>query len=88
MGRAGSGKKWLATTAESPDKTPGLDSSRRDLLKTMRTAVEQGRPEAADTAFFAWVEREKTALVKAAKRPAHPNAVRSLSRSRAHLNIC
>ncbi|THH18195.1 hypothetical protein EW146_g2730 [Bondarzewia mesenterica] len=72
IGRADRGKKWLAKSpvqSAADLENAGLDANRRNLLKTMRLAIEQKRQEAVDSAFFEWVEREKTALVKAQKRP-------------------
>lgn len=66
MGRADSAKKWLAKAATASTTKPfhiGVDATRANVLKTMRAAVEQNRPEAADVAFFEWLEKEQKAQV-------------------------
>lgn len=68
MGRAESGKKWLAkanvkvkaaSASAAEESHVGMDVARTSLLKTMRSAVEQNRPEAADAVFFEWLEKEQ-----------------------------
>jgi len=63
IGRASSGIKWLVQS-ESVGERPiqELSIDRREVLKKMRTAIEQNWPEAADTAFFDWYERRKSAM--------------------------
>lgn len=59
MGRASSSARWLAKPHILPNgHTPdaSFDSNRRDLLDKLRTAIRQSRPEAADPAFFDWLE--------------------------------
>lgn len=67
MGGAESAKKWLAkATVASSNTKPvhaGMDAARANVMKTMRAAVEQNRPEAADATFFEWSEKEQKAQV-------------------------
>ena len=64
LGRASAGEKWLASTASPGVQTSvaefGLDASQTRLLKQMKTAMEQKRPEAADDVFFAWVSLQES----------------------------
>ncbi|KAI0307076.1 hypothetical protein B0F90DRAFT_1684935 [Multifurca ochricompacta] len=59
FGRASSSARWLAKP-ESPLSGDGpntsLDPGRHGLLNKLRSAVNQDRPEAADSAFFEWFE--------------------------------
>jgi hypothetical protein len=59
MGRASSSAKWLAKSDSlSNGHVPyaRFDSDRRDLLDKLKAALRQKRPEAADSAFFEWLE--------------------------------
>lgn len=49
-----------------------MDQAKTGLLGTMRTSVEQNRPEAASTAFFQWIEKQgqsENGLPKSQGRP-------------------
>lgn len=62
MGRAGASAQWIASqeddepTNETGDGVmySGMDTSRREVLKEMRDAIEAKRPQAANDAFFRW----------------------------------
>ena len=59
MGRASNSAKWLAKVdALSNGHVPyaPFDSDRRDLLDKLKIALRQNHPEAADSAFFEWLE--------------------------------
>ena len=59
MGRASSSAKWLAKSdALSNGHVPcaPFDSDRRDLFDKLKAALRQNNPEAADSAFFEWLE--------------------------------
>jgi hypothetical protein len=59
MGRALSSAKWLAKS-DSPSNGhvpyAPFNSDRRDLLDKLKAALRQKHPEAADSAFFEWLE--------------------------------
>jgi hypothetical protein len=60
MGRASISAQWLAKSeALSNGHVPHtpFDSDRRDLLDKVKAALRQNRPEAADFAFFEWLEK-------------------------------
>ena len=65
MGRASNSAQWLA---ESEVLSNGhvshapFDSDRRDLLDKVKAALRQNRPEAADSAFFEWLEKRSNLL--------------------------
>ncbi|KIP07738.1 hypothetical protein PHLGIDRAFT_127500 [Phlebiopsis gigantea 11061_1 CR5-6] len=63
LGRASAGEKWLASAASAGTQASavdfGLNASQTKLLKQMKTAMEQKRPEAADDVFFAWVSQHE-----------------------------
>ena len=65
MGRASSSAKWLA----KPDAPNGhvpyapFDSDRRNLLDKLKAELRQNNPEAADTAFFEWLENHSRSSV-------------------------
>jgi gephyrin len=58
MGRGPSGAKWLAKQQHVSNDS-NYDPVRLQLLDTMRSAMEQNRPQAANTAFFEWEKRER-----------------------------
>lgn len=63
MGQASASSKWLAKqspkdVASDLGTGSGIDKTQAALLRTMRTSVEQNRPEAASTAFFEWAEKQ------------------------------
>lgn len=63
MGRASSSAQWLAKSeALSNGNVPyaPFDSDRRELLDKLRTALRQNHPEAADSAFFEWLEKRSS----------------------------
>lgn len=57
MGLASNSSKWL-TNNESAEASSKMDAGQMTLLRTMRTAVEQNRPEGASTAFFEWTQKQ------------------------------
>jgi hypothetical protein len=65
MGRASSSAQWLAKS-EAVSNGNGhvphapFDSDRRDLLDKLRAALRQNHPEAADSAFFEWLEKRSS----------------------------
>jgi hypothetical protein len=65
MGRAPATQAW--TTTSSTTK-PKIDKQQASVVTAMRTAMEQNRPQAADTAFFDWVEEHPLAEVSKAFR--------------------
>lgn len=63
MGRASSSAQWLAKSeALFNGNVPhaAFNSDRRDLLDKLRTALRQSHPEAADSAFFEWLEKHSS----------------------------
>ena len=54
MGRASAGMQWLVR-AEST-----LDGAQEKLLAEMQTAMQQGRPNDAATAFSVWEKKTKS----------------------------
>ncbi|KAJ3568819.1 hypothetical protein NP233_g5467 [Leucocoprinus birnbaumii] len=60
MGHANAGARWLAGSSSEKNRavTP-QDASRTKLVVNMRTAVEQNRPQAANTLFTEWEKREQ-----------------------------
>ena len=58
MGRGGAGKKWLRDSEEqtsSESVKPSIEETARiNLLATVRTAMQGGRPQAAVAAFMKW----------------------------------
>jgi hypothetical protein len=58
MGRGGAGKKWLRDSEEQVSsesvKPSAEETARVNLLSTMRTAMQGGRPQAAVAAFMKW----------------------------------
>jgi len=66
MGRASSSAQWLAKSeALSNGYMPHapFDSDRRDLLDKLKAALRQNHPEAADSAFFEWLDKRSSATV-------------------------
>lgn len=60
MGRASSSAQWLAKSETlSNGHVPHVpfDSDRRDLLDKLKAVLRQNNPEAADSAFFEWLEK-------------------------------
>ncbi|KAI0268165.1 hypothetical protein BC834DRAFT_933308 [Gloeopeniophorella convolvens] len=67
MGRASSSARWLAksiTLSNGEALTVGLDKDYRDTLDKLRSAVQQNRPEAVDSAFFEWAEKPSDPSVR------------------------
>jgi hypothetical protein len=59
MGRASSSARWLAKAhvlLNGQALDASFDPNRRELLDKLRSAIRQNRPEAADFAFFEWLE--------------------------------
>jgi len=58
MGRGGAGRKWLRDSEERTSsesvKPSAEETARINLLATMRTAMQGGRPQAAVAAFMKW----------------------------------
>ncbi|TFY66636.1 hypothetical protein EVG20_g4452 [Dentipellis fragilis] len=78
MGRAADTAKWTtqpSTSSAADLEKVGLDGSRRNLLQKVRAAIEQDRPEAADTLFLEWAQRETAARAKIAKQPSQTQAI-------------
>ena len=73
MGRASASAQWMASredderTDETDDgvKYSGMDTSRREVLKEMRDAIEAKRPQAANDAFFRWETSQSQTAEKA-----------------------
>lgn len=66
MGRASSSAKWLAKSdALTNGNVPcaPFDSDRRDLFDKLKAALRQNNPEAADSAFFEWLENRSGSTV-------------------------
>jgi hypothetical protein len=59
MGRGGASKKWLRGSAEqtSSESVKPEDTSRINLLETMRTAMQGGKPQAAVAVFMEWAPK-------------------------------
>ena len=55
MGRASSSAKWLVAQNGGPSND-SFSADRHDLLNKLRSTVRQNGPEAADSAFFEWLE--------------------------------
>ena len=78
MGRASSSAKWLAkpeALPNSPAVSGPHDPDRRDLLDKLKTAIQQNRPEAADSAFFEWLESRSGSAAAVARQPAEQDNV-------------
>jgi hypothetical protein len=66
MGRASSSTQWLARSEALSNghvRPAPFDSDRRDLLDKVKAALRQNHPEAADSAFFEWLEKRSTSSV-------------------------
>ena len=66
MGRASSSAKWLAKSdVLSNGHVPyaPFDSDRRELFDKLKAALRQNNPEAADSAFFEWLENRSSSTV-------------------------
>ncbi len=55
MGRASSSAKWLVAPNGEP-LSVSFSSERHDLLNKLRSTIRLNGPEAADSAFFEWLE--------------------------------
>lgn len=55
MGHASNASGWISQDTASATLSSELDATQETLITSMRTMVEQNRPEAASTAFFEWV---------------------------------
>ena len=62
MGRASGSAKWLAAPNGGPSSV-SFSSDRHDLLKKLRSRIRQNDPEAADSAFFNWLENKSGSAV-------------------------
>lgn len=66
MGRASAAAKWLTSSSSSAAAgQPSQDAPYAKLLATMRTAMDQNKPQAANSAFFDWEKREMEKAQKA-----------------------
>lgn len=63
LGKASTGSRWLESSTSS---VQSLHASHEDLLRKLQDAVEEEKPEEADSIFFGWVE-EETAKLKEKK---------------------
>lgn len=70
MGKARDTQKWLRNTHTTGR---GEDTGRRQVVQSVRQALEQSRPQAAETAFFAWVEQETVKLQSSRKMDTPPS---------------
>jgi len=71
MGRASSSATWLAKPEALPNSAAmngPHDPDRRDLLDKLKAAIQQNRPEAADSAFFEWLESRSGSTAAVAKQ--------------------
>ena len=63
IGRGGAGKKWLRDSEEQTSsesvKRSAEETARINLLATMRTAMQGGRPQAAVAAFMRWAPQSE-----------------------------
>ncbi|KAL0950072.1 hypothetical protein HGRIS_010076 [Hohenbuehelia grisea] len=59
MGRTELGAKWLASPSTTDSATIGIDSAHAKVLDSMRLAMEQNLPQAANEAFFGWQKAEQ-----------------------------
>ncbi|KAF5322833.1 hypothetical protein D9619_000235 [Psilocybe cf. subviscida] len=83
MGKGGAGKKWLQSQnpSEGMTKQAGKvkqtpeEVARANLLSSVRTAVQGGRPQAATAAFMKWIPEGES---KAAKQALDYNFVKSI----------
>jgi len=59
MGRGGASKKWLRGSEEQTlsESVRPEDTARVNLLATMRTAMQDGRPQVAAAAFMKWAPK-------------------------------
>lgn len=64
MGRASGSAKWIFQDESLVSQPSELDDSQISLLQTMRTTVDQNRPEGASTAFFEWVQNTRASQGK------------------------
>jgi hypothetical protein len=60
LGLGGASEKWLRGLDEqnSPVKPTAFETSRRELLNTIRLAVEGGQGQTAAAAFMRWVSKD------------------------------
>ena len=72
LGRGGASKKWLRDSEEqtsSESVTPSAEeTARANLLATMRTAMQGGRPQAAVAAFMKWAPQSDEVCFPITKR--------------------
>ena len=64
MGRASGSAKWLAAPNGGPSSV-SFSSDRHNLLNKLRSTIRQNDPEAADFAFFNWLENKSGTAVGA-----------------------
>ncbi|KAH9045311.1 hypothetical protein EDB85DRAFT_2284235 [Lactarius pseudohatsudake] len=62
MGRASSSAKWLVAPNGGP-LSVSFSPERHDFLDKLRSTIRQNDPEAADSAFFEWVENRSGSAV-------------------------
>ncbi|KAH9002207.1 hypothetical protein EDB86DRAFT_2898629 [Lactarius hatsudake] len=68
MGRASSSAKWLVAPNGGP-LSVSFSPERHDFLNKLRSTIRQNDPEAADSAFFAWVENRSSSAVSVDDEP-------------------
>lgn len=72
MGRGGSASKWLVSPPSSSTKTSAAtpqEKQKQKLLQTMRTAMEQNRPQVSNKAFSDWAAHPQNQDVRAVSCP-------------------
>ncbi|KAF8489106.1 hypothetical protein JB92DRAFT_3014323 [Gautieria morchelliformis] len=63
MGKACDTRRWLRNLHTSTQTmVSDEDGGRHRVMQSVRQALEQGRPDAAEAAFFSWVEQETSRL--------------------------
>lgn len=62
MGLASHSKKWLLRAESSLSTSSDINPTQLALLQSMRTMINQNRPEGASTAFFEWSKDAATLL--------------------------
>ena len=80
LGLGGASSKWLRglNDQSSSIKPTAAETSRANLLTTIRSAVEGGRGQAAAAAFIKWVSQDGDG--ESSEINAHPNPVVSISK--------
>lgn len=63
MGRASSSAKWLVAPNGGGPLSVSFSADRHDLLNKLRSTIRQNDPEAADSAFFNWLQNKSGSAV-------------------------